>query len=483
MSLQQQAIKGVLWSSLQNWGRQALFFITFLVLARYLGPETFGLVSLATVFIHLIQALLGQGFADAIIQRKELDPEHLDTAFWCNLGIGIVLFILGLTTAQTIAASFKEPDLQPIIQWMSCLVILSSLNTTQQAILRRRLDFKALAARQLLGQTVGSIVAITMAIAGYGVWSIVAQQIVASLVGTALLWKISNWRPGFRVSKRHFHDLFAFGINVVGLNILTFLNVRGDDLLIGYFLGSRALGFYSVAYKLLVTLTQLLTDTVRQVVLPTFAKLQDDPARMRQAFYKATELVGFAALPAFCGMAILAPELVIGLFGEQWQQSIPVMQLLAFVGLLRTVFNFAGAVIMAMGKPSWAFLLMLSETITQLIAFAIAVQWGIVAVAIALLVASYLFAPVRLWVVYKLIKLNPLTYFKRFLPPAVGCIAMTAGIFLCKHLLSGTLNAEMLLAVCIPVGGFIYLGSIFIVAPKFIQDLIKMATQMRSKTE
>ncbi|MGB7416305.1 MAG: oligosaccharide flippase family protein, partial [Thermosynechococcaceae cyanobacterium] len=257
--------------------------------------------------------------------------------------------------------------------------------------------------------------------------------------------------------------------------ILVFVSLRSDDLLIGYYLGPVALGYYTVAYRLLVTLTQLLTDTVRQVVLPTFARLQDDKEKVRQAFYTATELMSFAAFPAFLGMAVLSPELVLGLFGAQWQPSIPVMQLLAIVGLLRSVFNFSGAVIMALGKPTWNLILMLLETLGKVVTFLIAVRWGIVAVATGLLISTCIFAPLRLWVIYHLVQLNIRTYLTRYGSPLLGSGVMTGSILLCKYFLSTYLNVKILLGLCVVLGSMIYLGAIFLLAPKFFQNLLGLA--------
>lgn len=475
MNLQQKAVKGVIWTTLQNWGGQALFFVTFLILARLLGPATFGLVSMANVFIHFVQALLGQSFADAIVQRKELEPEHLDTAFWSNVAIGVGLFAIGLISAPWIAIAFKQPELTPIIRYLAFSVVLNALSSTHQAILRRQLNFKDLAIRQLAGQSIGCIVAVTLAFSGFGVWSIVHQQIVSNLVGTILLWRMVDWTPRFRFSGRHLRELMNFGINVVGMNILVFISLRSDDLLIGYYLGPVALGYYTVAYRLLVTLTQLLTDTVRQVVLPVFSKLQDNPEKMRQAFYSATELVSFVAMPAFVGMAILAPELVFGLFGSEWEPSIPVMQLLAFVGLLRSLFNFSGAVIMSAGKPSWNLGLMTLDTLAKVLAFLIAVRWGINAVALGLLIATYAFAPIRLWVIKRLIHLNIIDYLSRYVPPLLSSVVMTGSIFLCKWVLTGRMDIRLLLGLYVIVGAISYLLSLYLISPDLIRKLKAIA--------
>jgi len=312
---------------------------------------------------------------------------------------------------------------------------------------------------------------------------LVAQQLVANVVGTILLWTVTDWRPGLKVSFKHFKDLGRFGINIIGINILTFLNVRGDDLLIGYFLGPVALGYYTVAYKILVTLTQLLNDTIRQVVLPSFSRLQDDLDKMRKTFYMATELVSFVALPAFIGVAIVAPELVRGLFGPQWEPSIPVMQCLAFVGIARALVNFTGAVIMAMGKPSWSLALAFSDTLVRIIAFAIAIQWGIVAVAIALVISTYLFAPIRLYVVNKLLPINFFTYCKQFIPPLFASGVMSITILVAKQLLNPNLNVQLILGLYVVLGALAYGATILIGAPDLTQRLLKIARMAGPSTQ
>ncbi|WP_299489563.1 MOP flippase family protein [Acaryochloris sp. IP29b_bin.137] len=475
MSLRKKAIQGVIWTSLQNWGGQALFFLTFLVLARSLDPATFGLISMANIFIHFVQALLVQGFADAIVQRKELEPEHLDTAFWVNLGIGILLFLIGFASANLIANAFQQTELTSIIRWLSASVILNAFASTQQALLRRNLEFKSLAVRRLIGQSVGSAIAISMAFSGFGVWSLVSQQLLNNLVGTVLLWRMSDWRPGLKVSWRHFKDLFSFGINVMGMSVLVFFSLRSDDFLIGYYLGPEALGYYTIAYRLLVTLTQLIVDTVRQVVLPTFSRLQDDKEKMCQTFYKTTEMIGFVAFPAFLGMAVLSPELVVGLFGEQWQPSIPIMQVLAIVGLLRSVFNLSGVVIISLGKPSWNLGLMVLDTGGKIVAFFIAVRWGVVAVAASLLISTYLFAPLRLWVLRYLVNLNIRAYFTRYGTPLLGSGIMVGCIWLFRYFLNSYLDIKVLLSLCIAVGVLTYACTIFLLAPKFFKELLDLA--------
>ncbi|MCF4970487.1 MOP flippase family protein [Nostoc sp. CMAA1605] len=474
-NLRQKALLGVFWSAIESWGRQAISFGVFFLLARLLGPQTFGLVALASIFLNFLQVFVDQGFSQAIIQRKELEPEHLDTAFWTNLGMGTFLAIITISSADLIGNFFKEPAIIPIIRWLSVSFIFIALSSVQNAILQRQLAFKSLAKRTLIGVFIGGIVGVTMAFMGFGVWSLVAQQISSSLVQVLVLWRVCDWRPGWKFSQRHFHDLFSFGVNVLGMNIFNFLNRRSDDFLIGYFLGSVALGYYTVAYRLLLVVTELLTSVISKVSLPTFSRLQEEPERLRHALYEAIKLTSLITFPGFFGLVILAPEIVKVVFGEQWLASIPVMQVLNLVGILYAYFYFNGSVIMAVGKPAWKLALDGVQAVSNIIAFAIAVQWGIVAVAAAYVIRSYLMSPLTVWVVWKLVRINIFTYLRQGAAPLAATITMLGAIFTVKYFLSSLINSGAILAISTLVGTLVYVLSIFLMSPKLFWQVVKIA--------
>ncbi|MGK7895451.1 MAG: MOP flippase family protein [Xenococcus sp. (in: cyanobacteria)] len=488
MNLKQRAAKGLLWSAIQSWAGQVISFSVFFVLARLLQPEDFGLIALAAVFLTFMQIFLDQGFAEAIIQRKELEPEHLDTAFWISFGVSLLLMLLGIGFADVTANLLKEPELAPIVSWFSASFLFSGLSSVQQAILRRELAFKNLAIRNLVSRLIGGTIGIIMAFLGFGVWSIVCQKLSEGFAGVILLWWVSDWRPGFKVSKRHFQDLFSFGINIVALKFMVFLNRHTDDLLIGYFLGPIVLGYYSVAYRLLVLMTQVLTRTTSQVALPAFSRLQQEPEKMRGAFYKATQLNSLIAFPCFLGMSALAPELVITFFGKQWEPSIPVMRILAFIGILHSVSSFQGNVISAMGKPQWKLGVNCLNTGLNIAGFALVVLiWGkIEFVAAAYVIRGYLISPISLWMIHKLIGVKTMEYLQKLFTPLLASIIMVGSIFAVKYLLPNSMSISIQLMVCIAVGVITYGVAIALLAPKLVGqiiDLIKLTFSSKvSKT-
>lgn len=474
-NLRQKAVIGVLWSALDSWGRQFISLGVFLALARLLGPETFGLVALSSVFLGFLQVFLDQGFSQAIVQRQDVEREHLDTAFWTNLGVSALVAILSIACAGLVADSFKEPQITSIIRFLSLGFIINAFSSVQEAIFQRKLAFKSLAIRSLVAVVIGGVVGITMAFTGFGVWSLVGQQLSNSFVQVLVLWWVSDWRPGFRFSQRHFKELFAFGVNVMGMNFFNFLNRRSDDFLIGYFLGSTALGYYSVAYRLLLTLTQLLTSIIVKVSLPTFSRLQQEPERLRNALYQAIQFTSLITFPGFLATVILAPEIVTVIFGENWSPSIPVMQVLNLIGILYAYFYFNASVMMAMGKPSWKLALDFIQAVSNVVAFAIAVQWGIVAVAAAYVIRSYLMAPLNIWVVWKLIHIDVKTYIRQGAVPLAGTVIMLTAIFAIKYFLNNVISSSAVLALGILVGVTVYVLSIFVIAPKLFWQVVNIA--------
>lgn len=474
MSLREKAIKGVVWSGVQNWGSSLISSAVFVVLARLLQPEVFGLVALALAFAGFMEIFLRQGFAQALIQRDDLEPGHLDTAFWITVLMGAVLTVVGIAVAGLVGTLFNEPDLTPVIRWYSLTLLIGALSNTQQAILQRRLAFRSLAIRSLVAAVAGGVVGITMALRGFGVWSLVGQALTIGLVGAVVLWTASDWRPGFNVSRRHFQELFSFGAYVMGLGGLTFLNRRADTLLIGYFLGPVKLGYYNIAQRLLQVMTQVLTQTVSSVALPIFSRLQHDAGQMRSAFYTVTRMTSVIAFPAFLGMLVLAPELVRGLFGTRWEESIPVMRVLALMGILHSVTFFSGTALMASGKPSWRLAIGMVNSLVNVTALMLVVRLGIVWVATAFVVRAYLLSPLSLLALRKLIHVEPITYLRQFTAPLIGSLGMVLIVLGAKRLLLDLTALHFALPLCILIGIVVYSLGILLIAPSLAREVLEL---------
>lgn len=482
MSLKQKTIQSLFWSAVQNWGSQAGSLIVFVVLARLLQPEAFGLIALSNVFINFMQILPDQGFTPALIQRLELEQEHLDTAFWSQLIGSIILVVITLITAGLIADIFKQPELKLLLPVLSIVLIFHALFSVQKAILKRQFNFQSLAARSIIGIVVSGVVGIVMALNGLGVWSLVGQQITFELVGIIVLWKVSDWQPSFKFSIQHFWQLYHFSIHLLAFHLLSFLSSRTDNLLVGYYFGGRILGYYAIAHRILQVMFQLIAITSYEVALPTFSRLQTDFERFRQVFYQASQFTGLIVVPVFLGLAVLTPELLVILFGKQWEPSIPILQVLTFTGMIASLLSLNESVLTALGKPDWRFRIGLFNSILMVITCLIAVRWGIIAVSLASVISYCVTFPISLWAINQLIQVPLFLYLQQFRLAIVATLSMICFILITQYFLDGFPLNLITLVFRVCVGIMTYFLTVWLIAPEMLQKLVGLINLVGSKS-
>lgn len=483
-SLKRKAAKGVTWSAVEQWGRQGVNFVVILILSRLLDPKAFGFLAAGLAYTAFAEIFVEQGFAHAIIQRADLEPGHKNAAFWGNLAIGILITILGFLGAPWIASFFRVAELTPVMRWLSLFFLLHALSETQQALLQRQLAFRSLSIRTLIATLAGGIVGISLAVLGYGVWSLVALTLVEKSVNVLLLWFASDWRPGLQMSWRHYRELFAFGINIMLASFLGYINRRSDNLVVARFLGPIALGYYTLAYQFLPVALQLLAGITSVVAYPVLSRLQGDMERMRRVYYQATQLTGFVAFPIFIGMSLVAREIILSFNGAKWLPSVPVLQVLSLSGILLSLHLFNGTVLKAGGRPQWALWIAIMNAVSNLTGFLIAVRWGIVAVAAAYVIRGYVLAPVTYLAVHRLIQLDFRLYFRQLRGTLIGTLLMTAMVLALRLFLQAHLPVQVALGLYILAGGATYLLALRLLEPALVREFVhyvQMALPERRK--
>jgi PST family polysaccharide transporter len=484
MNLREQAARGVFWSAAGNWGYQLTTLIVFVILSRQLSPEAFGLVALATVFTALMKLIAEQGLVDAVVQRANIEPEHLDTAFWISLGFGTVLAGLLAASAGFIADLVDEPDVAPVLMWLSLSLVVAGFSSVQRAILTRDLQFASLTLRTLSSVLAGAVVGITAAFMGFGVWSLVAQLLTIEVVGAIALWSASDWRPGMRFSVRHGREMISFGVNVVGFRLLRFANTRVDNLVIGSALGVKPLGYYVVAYRLLELMINTTTSIMGSVIFPVFSRMQDDRKRVRNAYYDSIRLSSAIAFPSFLGLLAIAPEVTLFIFGSQWEPSIPVMRVLALAGLVNSIMFVNGIVMKALGKPSWRLAIAGVTSALLVASFVGVVQRGILAVATAFAIVTLVVAPLWLIGAHRLIGLEAGRYIRQLVGPLVASSVMIGLVFVLKPVLVGVPD-EAAIPTLVVAGALSYSIALWFVGNETARQagqMARLAIPARRKT-
>lgn len=448
----------------------------FIVLARMLQPADFGTVALASVFVVLISVLVESGFAEALIQRDKVTAKDLNSAFWMNNVIGVVLAIVLILLATVISELLGQPQLAPVLQVLSAVFVFSALGSVPQAVLRRDLAFRTIALRGMAATLAGGIVGIAMALAGAGVWSLVGQMLASAAAGTIMVWIMCSWRPGWSLSAASLRELMRFSAKILGERLALFASRRSDDLLIGVVLGSVALGFYTVAYRILLILTEIIIWTLEGVAFPLLSRLQGDQARRKQAFYALLRLCAAVAVPAFLALAVLAPEITRVAFGDKWLPAVPVMQTLALVGIPHVAMYCNKAALNAAGRPDLSLRIALVTCVVNVAGFVLVVHWGIFAVAVSYVASSFLLVPLSIWSTIRVLGLNTRAYLKVFVAPLISGIVMSAVVLGVKTWLMDGWSEPWRLVVLLAVAAAAYVAMLCVTA---LKDVKRAASEAR----
>ena len=458
---------------MQTGGRQLSGFLIFMVLARLLDPQAFGLVAWAGVFVGFLQIFVNAGLAQALVQREEVEPEHLDTAFWANLAISVGFLALVVAAAGPVASMLGEPELAPVQRWLALSLVFSALSAVPIAILRRRLEFKLLAVRVLIGNLAGGVIGIAFAFAGQGLWSLVAQQLTAGAVATAVLWSTTEWRPRLRVSRRHLDDLLGFGASIAGGGLMRFVSHHFDQFLIGAVLGTEALGIYVIGMRSIRFVIEFTSKTLSSVALPVLSKFQSDLPRMRRAIFTTSRANALISVPAFVGLAAIASDFVPAVFGAKWLASVPVMQVLSAYAVLLSIRVLAGPVVNAMGKPSWTLAFSGIEAVLGVGLIAVATPWGIEAVAVAVSLLAAIILPFPLVGTRRLVHIDVIRILSPYLVPSLASAAMAAVVLAVQAWLAGA-NVWLRMTVEVAAGGVSYLVLVRVVSPRHFAEVLDL---------
>jgi O-antigen/teichoic acid export membrane protein len=407
-----------MWSAAENWSREAATFVIFVLLARLLGPSAIGLASLAMAAPLLMVIPVTQGIPDALVQRRTLDKLHLDSAFWFLCALGALLTAGVWLLAPLVALAFGEPLLADMVRWTSVVVVVRAVASVPSAILRRGLQFRLFTLRTMTGTVAGGVIGVGLALGGFGVWSLVAMFVSRSLVETVFLVIASGWRPRLRFSYGTVKELFGFAGPMVVQSGMRILNEELPKLALGTFLSPSAVGVYALARKPVELLGAVLIRPISAVALPAVARIQDDPARIDRFFDLGVRLAALIGLPMFMGFAAVAPTIIPSVLGPEWVGAIVATQVLMLLGVQRTIDNFCGHIILALGHSRLLLWLHITYTVIGAVFFTLGAMVSLETTVVAIVAANFVLLPVLLYKVRRLARidvLRPLRMFPRLI--------------------------------------------------------------------
>jgi O-antigen/teichoic acid export membrane protein len=386
--LKEQAKKAVIWSALDQVAQQGLLFAVTVTMARLVSPEAYGTVALLGLFTAIASVFVDGGLTAALIQKKE--TSHLDesTVFWFNLGVGLLLGMALFFAAPWIASFFDKPILIIITQLYSLQFLLGACNSVQNTRFIKELDFKTPLKINTIAIVVSSAVGIFLAWKGYGIWALVSQSMVGSILRTILLWQISKWRPLFVFSYESYKNLFKFGGFLFLSGLLDTAYQRFYTVIIGKLYGVYDLGIYNRANATKQLPTSVLTGILSRVAFPIFSRANHDSAMLKRGLRLSIRGTMFINIPIMLGLGVVAAPLIITLFGDAWSKCVPLLQILALSGILWPLHVLNLSVLKAMGHSGKFFKIEIIKKVIGTILLILGSLYGMQGMAWAVVASS-----------------------------------------------------------------------------------------------
>jgi PST family polysaccharide transporter len=471
-----RTVQGVMWVSAIQLSRSGIQFIVTAILARLLFPEDFGTLGMAVIFISLISRLNSLGFSAALVQRKDITDDHLSTAFWSNFMFGAFLYLLAAGASPFVAAFFNNPKVQPLMMVISLSLIIGPVGMVHSTVLTRELDFGRNGLFQIGGTLIEGTVSISMALSGFGVWSLVWGDLVGAALTSIGKWFVVDWRPSFRFRLTCFKDLFGFGIYNTGVNLVNSGASNVDYFFVGKFLGPGLLGFYTLGFNLATFSFRKISMLVGRVTFPAFSRIQDNDGLMRKMYLKSVSYASLATFPVAAGLFAIAPDLIQVVYTPKWQPALLPMQILCAVGMLKSAEVSVFAVYQAKGRPDLDLKLQGVYLAVLALGVLLGLAQGIVGVAAAVAVVEILFFIVRQYVVNRLIGLRFSSFWACLLPAALASFVMVTLLEGYIRLLRAAApeHGAFRLFSSVPIGAMIYLATVWIYRKAILDELMAL---------
>jgi PST family polysaccharide transporter len=483
MNLKKQVAHGLKWQAITIIGQRLLSLVVFTTLARLLDPLAFGLVGLVGVYLTFVGIFADQGIGQALIQRQNLEPGHMDSAFWFNLGCAVILCLGTIGLAGPVSMLFHEPRLALLLRWSSLGLVINASSAIHATLFVKAMDFRRPAIRTLIANVVGGAIGVGMALAGYGVWALIGQQLVSALAGAIFLWASSSYRPSIKFSLIHLRELFHISSSVLATSILWFLSCRLDQIVIGRFAGVSALGLYVVAGKGSEFAQTVTHQPMAEVSLPALSRLQNDHVQMRKAIYRGMELNAIVSFAVFVGIAAVASDFVPLFFGIKWAAAVVPCALLSLYALVNALQVFFHPSLLASGGVRNYVFLNVWHTIGVGVACVVGIQFGVAYLVLGLIVNGLILAIPSLLFLRARIGLSALEYCKPCLVPALASLFMAIMIWATAWVLPLNVSPALRFACKVFVGAAAYLSFLHVFASAALKQLRDMAGHVLGRSQ
>lgn len=474
--LARASITGVFWNLGNVSVSVILTFVVFLATSRALAPADFGAVALAAAIISIVATIVPTGFGEALIQRKELTPAHLDTVFWMALVSGGLMYGGLLAFAAPIASWVEVGEIEAILPILALRLIFDAAATVPTALIARRMQFRYVAIRTTVANAVGAVVCLWMLAEGYALWALVVSQVVNSFIAMSVTAFAAGWRPRAVFRRAAVSDLARFGFFTMGGRALN--EARFDQFVLGVVLGAPALGIFYFARRLFTVLRDATAGVFSPVTNALMASLQADVDKRRSAYLTASFASAGLAFPVFGGLFAIAPFAVPIAFGPQWSEAVFAVQCLSVMGLMAGLGIIQASLIRYLGRPDWWFRYQAVVQLSSIPIILVLFPFGLNAIMVALAIRTLILWPLSVRMAQQLLEIPVSTYLRILHGPALGITIMIPVVIALPYVVQ-TLSDGGLVGLQIGVGGLVYASVLALMSHGQITTILSMLRHKR----
>lgn len=354
-TLKQKAAAGMVWTALQKYSKMIIQFISGIILARLLTPYDYGCIGMLSIFMVLAEAFIDGGFGSALIQKKRPTQEDYSTIFWWNLGMAVLMYSILFFCSPSISRFYNVPLLRDVLRVQGLVLFIYAFNIVQRNQLKKKLNFKVLSIVTIITSVTALFVTVFMAYKGFGVWALVAQNLITAAIPAIVFWFFIKWRPIWTFSWQSFKELFSFGFYMFLTHLINSFGQKIQGLLIGKVYTPATMGYYSKAEGTEKLASHSISGIMTQVTYPLYAEVQDDKKALSNMIKRLTMTLAYITFPLMFILLLCAKPIFVLLYSDRWLQSVPYFQVLCFAGLAGCLQAVNLQAISAIGKSKTMF--------------------------------------------------------------------------------------------------------------------------------
>lgn len=475
-----KAIKATIWSAFGVYTNRFLALGIAAVLSRLLSPEDFGTIAMVAVISGFMGIFADAGIGSAVVQFRDFQTREHQSLFSLSLLLGLILAGLLALGSSFVAMFFNNPDLQRVAMVMSLAFPCSTLGIVPRGLLQRDMRFREIAFVSVSAALVAGIVGVVMAFTGWGYWALVAQTLTNSFLSSCAFFFLARLSPVPRWDFTVIRKIFGYSGNLTLFSMTNYWARNLDNLLVGKFIGSAPLGYYNRAYQLMMLPLSMLTSVITPVLHSALAERQNDIPRMYRGYCKVIKMIGLVSIPAMSYAVLLAPELIRVVWGNQWDQTIPVFAILGLNGLFQPIMSTTGTVFLARNKADWLFKCGIISTIIYCSGICIGLPYGIVGVATGYTIASNLFViPLMYFIFVKVLNGRFLDFIFAIRNPIFFSIISSPFIYFLAISLRGKIPDIFTLLVTFTISFFLYILFLFKYEREIFMGILRFLPVLR----